>query len=136
MYTIHEQHLSSRPFPLAAYGGAATDSPSLERRDARLLALLPSPHFTICYKSRVIREHELAFFMETLSMEARYLNSCESHQTQPNAEVVSWFSITSFHKDCFSGMPNLMRLSMSERRVDNLWTTIAVLSKLPSLVEL
>lgn len=45
-------------------------------------------------------------------------------------------SVTSFHKDCFSGMPNLMRLSMCETRVANLWTTTAVLSKLPSLVEL
>ncbi|KAI3411324.1 WD_REPEATS_REGION domain-containing protein [Psidium guajava] len=45
-------------------------------------------------------------------------------------------SVTSFHKDCFSGMPNLMRLSMCETRVANLWTTTAVLSKLPYLVEL
>ncbi|KAI6695158.1 hypothetical protein NL676_022868 [Syzygium grande] len=209
------------------------------------------------------KEHEPAFFMGTPGLEARYLDSCKRHQTQPNAEVVSWFSkaktemnscggchlvisldhlqdtdllplvdvfveihsfdvdtvdvvhksprllnsehlivlmlaigdklhavnlqdsslgedflsnlskrgvscevssfwslqiqklnmvgrftqlhtlnldfctsITSFHKDCFSGMPNLMRLSMCETRVANLWTTTAVLSKLPSLVEL
>lgn len=44
--------------------------------------------------------------------------------------------LTSLQKDCFSCMPNLMRLSMCETRVANLWTTSAVLSKLPSLVEL
>ncbi|MBA0649339.1 hypothetical protein Goklo_016912 [Gossypium klotzschianum] len=33
-------------------------------------------------------------------------------------------------------MPNLMCLSMCETRISNLWTTIAALSKLPSLVEL
>ncbi|OVA00996.1 WD40 repeat [Macleaya cordata] len=45
-------------------------------------------------------------------------------------------SLTSFHKDCFTCMPKLMRLSMCETRVANLWTTSAALSKLPSLVEL
>lgn len=45
-------------------------------------------------------------------------------------------SITNFHKDCFSGMPNLKRLSMCETRVSNLWAATAVLSNLPSLVEL
>lgn len=45
-------------------------------------------------------------------------------------------SITNFHMDCFSGMPNLMHLSMCETRVSNLWATTAVLSNLPSLVEL
>jgi hypothetical protein len=45
-------------------------------------------------------------------------------------------SIGSLDKDCFSCMPSLMRLSMCETRVANLWTTTAALSKLPSLVEL
>ncbi|KAK9165891.1 hypothetical protein Scep_001082 [Stephania cephalantha] len=45
-------------------------------------------------------------------------------------------SLTSFREDCFSCMPNLMRLSMCETRVSNLWTTSVALSKLPSLVEL
>ncbi|XP_021632798.1 uncharacterized protein LOC110629901 isoform X4 [Manihot esculenta] len=45
-------------------------------------------------------------------------------------------SITSLHSDCFSCMPNLMRLSMCETRVVDLWTTTAALLKLPSLVEL
>ncbi|CAK7337772.1 unnamed protein product [Dovyalis caffra] len=45
-------------------------------------------------------------------------------------------SIASLDKDCFSCMPNLMRLSMCETRVANLWTTTAALSKLPSLIEL
>lgn len=45
-------------------------------------------------------------------------------------------SLTSFKEDCFTCMPNLMCLSMCETRVANLWTTIAALSKLPSLVEL
>ncbi|KAK4785788.1 hypothetical protein SAY86_002477 [Trapa natans] len=45
-------------------------------------------------------------------------------------------SITNFHKDCFSGMPNLMRLSMCETRVSNLWVATTALSNLPSLVEL
>lgn len=45
-------------------------------------------------------------------------------------------SLTGLQKDCFSCMPNLMRLSMCETRVANLWTTTAALSKLPSLVEL
>lgn len=44
-------------------------------------------------------------------------------------------SLTSFHEDCFSCMPNLMRLSMCETRISNLWTTTAALSKLPSLKE-
>ncbi|XP_034692414.1 uncharacterized protein LOC117919345 isoform X1 [Vitis riparia] len=44
--------------------------------------------------------------------------------------------LTSLQKDCFACMPNLMRLSMCETRVANLWTTSAVLSKIPSLVEL
>ncbi|KAF5448230.1 hypothetical protein F2P56_028786 [Juglans regia] len=45
-------------------------------------------------------------------------------------------SLTSFKEDCFTCMPNLMCLSMCETRIINLWTTIAALSKLPSLVEL
>ncbi|KAE9618672.1 hypothetical protein Lal_00047905 [Lupinus albus] len=45
-------------------------------------------------------------------------------------------SLTSFQEDCFNCMPNLMRLSMCETRITNLWTTVAALSKLPSLVEL
>lgn len=45
-------------------------------------------------------------------------------------------SLTSFREDCFSCMPNLTCLSMCETRITNLWTTIAALSKLPSLVEL
>ncbi|KAK7343506.1 hypothetical protein VNO77_12292 [Canavalia gladiata] len=45
-------------------------------------------------------------------------------------------SLTSFQEDCFNCMPYLMRLSMCETRITNLWTTVAALSKLPSLVEL
>lgn len=45
-------------------------------------------------------------------------------------------SITSFHEDCFICMPHLKNLSLCETRISNLWTTIAALSKLPSLVEL
>ncbi|KAJ4714773.1 WD repeat containing protein [Melia azedarach] len=45
-------------------------------------------------------------------------------------------SLASLHEDCFSSMPNLMRLSMCETRIANLWTTTAALSKLPSLIEL
>lgn len=44
--------------------------------------------------------------------------------------------LTNLQKDCFACMPNLMHLSMCETRVANLWTTCAVLSKLPYLVEL
>lgn len=44
--------------------------------------------------------------------------------------------LTSFQEDCFTCMPNLKCLSLCETRISNLWTTIAVLSKLPSLVEL
>lgn len=45
-------------------------------------------------------------------------------------------SLTSFEEDCFNCMPNLTCLSMCETRISNLWTTIAALSKLPSLVQL
>ncbi|XP_027364895.1 uncharacterized protein LOC113871980 isoform X2 [Abrus precatorius] len=45
-------------------------------------------------------------------------------------------SLTSFQEDCFNCMPNLMRISMCETRITNLWTTVAALSKLPSLIEL
>ncbi|XWS68099.1 hypothetical protein CRYUN_Cryun04dG0061200 [Craigia yunnanensis] len=45
-------------------------------------------------------------------------------------------TLTSFREDCFSCMPKLMCLSMCETRISNLWTTIAALSKLCSLVEL
>ncbi|KAI4318768.1 hypothetical protein MLD38_032437 [Melastoma candidum] len=45
-------------------------------------------------------------------------------------------SLISFQKDCFSSMPNLRFLSLCETRVSNLWTTVASLSKLPSLTEL
>ncbi|GLU09131.1 hypothetical protein SLE2022_260060 [Rubroshorea leprosula] len=45
-------------------------------------------------------------------------------------------SLTSFREECFSCMPNLIYLSMCETKIANLWTTIAALSKLPSLVEL
>ncbi|CAL5209852.1 unnamed protein product [Lathyrus oleraceus] len=45
-------------------------------------------------------------------------------------------SLTGFEEDCFNCMPNLMCLSMCETRISNLWTTVAALSKLPSLVEL
>ncbi|KAG4398007.1 hypothetical protein GLYMA_10G259600v4 [Glycine max] len=41
-----------------------------------------------------------------------------------------------FQEDCFNCMPNLMRLSMCDTRITNLWTTVAALSKLPSLIEL
>lgn len=45
-------------------------------------------------------------------------------------------SLSSMEKDCFTHMPNLIRLSMCATRVSNLWTTAAALSKLPSLLEL
>ncbi|XP_057491720.1 protein DWD HYPERSENSITIVE TO UV-B 1-like isoform X3 [Actinidia eriantha] len=45
-------------------------------------------------------------------------------------------SLTSLQKDCFACLPNLMRLSVCETRVANLWTTSDALSKLSSLVEL
>ncbi|GAB4849028.1 hypothetical protein Ancab_003840 [Ancistrocladus abbreviatus] len=45
-------------------------------------------------------------------------------------------SLTTLGKDCFSFMPNLRCLSMCETRVANLWTTVAALSRLPSLIEL
>ncbi|KAK9949070.1 hypothetical protein M0R45_004614 [Rubus argutus] len=45
-------------------------------------------------------------------------------------------SLASLRKDCFSGMPNLMRLSMCETRISNLLTITGALSRLPSLVEL
>ncbi|KAG8645560.1 uncharacterized protein LOC110623972 isoform X3 [Manihot esculenta] len=45
-------------------------------------------------------------------------------------------SLSSFREDCFTCMPNLSCLSMCATRVANLWTTIAALSKLSSLVEL
>ncbi|XP_077233722.1 transducin family protein / WD-40 repeat family protein isoform X2 [Tasmannia lanceolata] len=45
-------------------------------------------------------------------------------------------SLTGFQEGCFSCMPNLMRLSLCETRISNLWTTSAALSKLPSLQEL
>ncbi|QCE08470.1 uncharacterized protein LOC114192413 isoform X1 [Vigna unguiculata] len=45
-------------------------------------------------------------------------------------------SLTSFQEECFNCMPNLMRLSMCDTRITNLWTTVAALSKLPSLIEL
>ncbi|XVF45020.1 hypothetical protein PTKIN_Ptkin02bG0172200 [Pterospermum kingtungense] len=45
-------------------------------------------------------------------------------------------TLTSFQEGCFTCMPNLMCLSMCETRISNLWTTIAALSKLHSLVEL
>ncbi|KAE8709566.1 Transducin family protein / WD-40 repeat family protein isoform 2 [Hibiscus syriacus] len=45
-------------------------------------------------------------------------------------------SLTSLQQDCFSCMPSLIRLSMCETRVANLWTKTEVLAKLPSLLEL
>ncbi|WCJ17881.1 Protein DWD HYPERSENSITIVE TO UV-B 1 [Euphorbia peplus] len=45
-------------------------------------------------------------------------------------------SLTSFQEDCFTCMPNLICLSMCATRVANLWTTLAAISKLPSLIEL
>ncbi|XP_020532423.1 uncharacterized protein LOC105650742 isoform X2 [Jatropha curcas] len=45
-------------------------------------------------------------------------------------------SLTSFRENCFTCMPNLICLSMCATRVVNLWTTVAALSKLSSLVEL
>ncbi|XP_062101866.1 protein DWD HYPERSENSITIVE TO UV-B 1 isoform X2 [Humulus lupulus] len=45
-------------------------------------------------------------------------------------------ALTSLQQSCFSCMPNLLRLSMCETRITNLWTTSAALLKLPSLKEL
>lgn len=45
-------------------------------------------------------------------------------------------SLTNLQQDCFSCMPNLLRLSMCETSITNLWTTSAALAKLPSLKEL
>ncbi|KAK1410303.1 hypothetical protein QVD17_36838 [Tagetes erecta] len=45
-------------------------------------------------------------------------------------------ALSSMEKDCFTYMPNLIRLSMCATRVSNLWTTVAALLKLPSLLEL
>lgn len=45
-------------------------------------------------------------------------------------------SLTNLQQDCFSCMPNLLRLSICETRITNLWTTSAALAKLPSLKEL
>ncbi|XP_076889569.1 protein DWD HYPERSENSITIVE TO UV-B 1-like [Bidens hawaiensis] len=45
-------------------------------------------------------------------------------------------SLSTMEKDCFTHMPNLIRLSMCATRVSNLWTTVAALLKLPALLEL
>lgn len=44
--------------------------------------------------------------------------------------------VTSLPEGCFSYMPKLRRLSMCETRIANFWTTVAALSRLPSLLEL
>ncbi|XP_047315806.1 uncharacterized protein LOC124919581 [Impatiens glandulifera] len=45
-------------------------------------------------------------------------------------------SLVVLGEECFTCMPNLKCLSLCETRITNLWTTVAALLKLPSLVEL
>ncbi|KAM6591289.1 hypothetical protein CsatA_013894 [Cannabis sativa] len=45
-------------------------------------------------------------------------------------------ALTTLQQNCFYCMPHLLRLSMCETRITNLWTTSAALLKLPSLKEL
>ncbi|KAM7251007.1 hypothetical protein ACFE04_022890 [Oxalis oulophora] len=45
-------------------------------------------------------------------------------------------SLSSFREDCFTCMPNLKILSLCETKIANIWTTVAAISKLPSLEEL
>ncbi|XVE49284.1 hypothetical protein DITRI_Ditri01bG0070700 [Diplodiscus trichospermus] len=103
-------------------------------------------------KLRVVDLQDLSFgkdFLRDLSqggLQCQVLNLRSSHFRKLN--FVGEFmrlhtlnldystTLTSFREDCFSCMPNLMCLSMCETRISNLWTTIAALSKLQSLVEL
>ncbi|KAL6952385.1 hypothetical protein U1Q18_039176 [Sarracenia purpurea var. burkii] len=70
------------------------------------------------------------------SSEIRYLNIAGRFKELHTLNLDFCTSLTSLQKDCFACLPNLMRLSMCETRVANLWTTSAALSKLPLLVEL
>ncbi|CAK9144006.1 unnamed protein product [Ilex paraguariensis] len=70
------------------------------------------------------------------STEIRKLNLVGSFMQLRTLNLDFCTALTSLEEDCFTYMPNLMRLSMCETRVANLWTTSAALSKLLSLVEL
>ncbi|XP_042417466.1 uncharacterized protein LOC122006153 isoform X1 [Zingiber officinale] len=66
----------------------------------------------------------------------RKLNMTGKFMELQTLNLDSSVHLTSFHINCFSCMPKLMRLSMCETRVANLWVTSAALSKLHSLSEL
>ncbi|KAG6504272.1 uncharacterized protein LOC121985155 [Zingiber officinale] len=66
----------------------------------------------------------------------RKLNMTGKFMELQTLNLDSSVHLTSFHIDCFSCMPKLMRLSMCETRVANLWMTTAALSNLHSLSEL
>lgn len=70
------------------------------------------------------------------SSHIRKLNMIGNFMHLHNLNLDFSISLTSFNEECFTCMPKLMRLSMCETRIVNLWTTSAALSKLPSLVEL
>ncbi|KAE8672812.1 hypothetical protein F3Y22_tig00111834pilonHSYRG00174 [Hibiscus syriacus] len=107
---------------------------------------------SIGQKLRIVDLQDLSFgkdFLRDLSqrgLQCQVLNLRSSHFRKLNlVGEFMWLhslnldystTLSSFREDCFSCMPNLMCLSMCETRVSNLWTTIAALSKLHSLVEL
>lgn len=103
-------------------------------------------------KLRLVDLHDFPFgkeFLRDLSrrgLQCQVLNMRSSHFRKLNftGKFVNLhtlnldfsISLCTLQKDCFTCMPNLMRLSMCETRIGNLWTTKAALSKLPCLVEL
>ncbi|XP_021289436.1 uncharacterized protein LOC110420445 isoform X1 [Herrania umbratica] len=107
---------------------------------------------SIGQKLRIVDLQDLSFgkdFLRDLSqggLQCQVLNLRSSHFRKLNlVGEFMWLhtlnldystTLTSFREDCFSCTPNLMCLSMCETRIANLWTTIAALSKLRSLVEL
>ncbi|KAK8700183.1 hypothetical protein V6N13_018586 [Hibiscus sabdariffa] len=107
---------------------------------------------SIGQKLRIVDLQDLSFgkdFLRDLSqrgLQCQVLNLRSSHFRKLNlVGEFMWLhslnldystTLSSFREDCFSCMPNLMCLSMCETRISNLWTTIAALSKLHSLVEL
>lgn len=101
------------------------------------LHLFTFQHPVIWDLSRDLCHHGLACrILNMRSTHIQKLNMAGTFMQLHTLNLDFCTSIGSLDKDCFSCMPSLMRLSMCETRVANLWTTTAALSKLPSLLEL
>lgn len=124
---LHESHLSNQDLMLSL-------TRAINKR-LRVVDLQNMP-FTEDFLRDLFQGGLYCQALKFRSMEIQKLNMAGNFMQMHTLNLDFCTSLCVLEKDCFNSMPNLIRLSMCETRVADLWTTTAALSKLPSLTEL